>query len=214
MLDALYHTAGQLFGLSMVPDQSIATWHEDVRFFWLQDDGGQRFAGMYMDLFARNDKRGGAWMDICLSRRQTKEATQLPMAYLTCNFAPPVGDQPCLMTHDDVQTLFHEFGHCLHHLLTVVNWPQVNGISNVEWDAVELPSQLFENWCWEDEILSKFARHYQTGLQMPEDLKERLLRSRYFQKACSWYASWSTLCVTCVCTWNTIPKIPGPRWMY
>ncbi len=183
MLDALFHTGGQLFGLSMVPDQSVATWHEDVRFFWLQDDGGRRFAGLFMDLFARSDKRGGAWMDVCLSRWQTKETTQLPMAYLTCNFAPPVGEQPCLMTHHDVQTLFHEFGHCLHHLLTVINWPQVSGINNVEWDAVELPSQLFENWCWEDEILSKFARHFKTGLQMPEDLKERLLRSRHFQKA-------------------------------
>ncbi len=183
MLEALFHTADRLFGLSMVADGSIATWHEDVRFFWLQDDSGRRFAGLFMDLFARNDKRGGAWMDVCLSRRQTEKVTQLPMAYLTCNFAPPVEDQPCLMTHNDVQTLFHEFGHCLHHLLTVVEWPQVNGINNVEWDAVELPSQLLENWCWEDEILSKFARHYKTGLQMPRDLKERLLRSRHFQKA-------------------------------
>jgi oligopeptidase A len=183
MLDALFHTAGRLFGLSMVPDHSIDTWHEDVRFFWLQEDGGQPFAGLFMDLFARSDKRGGAWMDVCLSRRQTKETVQLPMAYLTCNFAPPVGEQPCLMTHNDVQTLFHEFGHCLHHLLTQIEWPQVNGINNVEWDAIELPSQLFENWCWEDEILSKFARHYKTDMQMPEDLKQRLLRSRHFQKA-------------------------------
>jgi len=183
MLDALFHTADRLFGLNLVPDQSIATWHQDVRFYWLQDDSGRRFAGLFMDLFARNDKRGGAWMDVCLSRRKTKETTQLPMAYLTCNFAPPVGEQPCLMTHNDVQTLFHEFGHCLHHLLTEIEWPQVNGINNVEWDAIELPSQLFENWCWEDEILSKFARHYKTGLQMPEDLKERMLRSRHFQKA-------------------------------
>jgi oligopeptidase A len=183
MLDALFYTAGRLFGISMVPDGSVATWHENVRFYWLQDESGRRFAGLYMDLFARNDKRGGAWMDICLSRRETEEGTQLPVAYLTCNFAPQVGEQPCLMTHNDVQTLFHEFGHCLHHLLTVIEWPQVNGINNVEWDAVELPSQLFENWCWEDEILSKFARHYQTGQAMPGELKDRLLRSRYFQKA-------------------------------
>jgi oligopeptidase A len=183
MLDALFYTAGRLFGISLVPDCSVATWHEDVKFYWLKDDTGRRFAGLYMDLFARHDKRGGAWMDICLSRRKTDEATQLPVAYLTCNFAPQVGEQPCLMTHNDVQTLFHEFGHCLHHLLTVIEWPQVNGINNVEWDAVELPSQLFENWCWEDEILSKFARHYQSGQAMPEDLKERLLRSRHFQKA-------------------------------
>ncbi len=183
MLEALFYTAERLFGLHMVCDDSIVSWHEDVRFYWLRDESGKRIAGLFMDLFARNDKRGGAWMDVCLSRREVRGVTQMPMAYLTCNFAPPVADQPCLMTHDDVQTLFHEFGHCLHHLLTVIEWPQVNGINNVEWDAVELPSQLFENWCWEDEILSKFARHYQTGLQMPRELKERLLRSRHFQKA-------------------------------
>ena len=164
MLDALFHTAGQLFGIMMVPDHSIATWHQDVRFFWLQDDSGCRFAGLFMDLFTRNDKRGGAWMYVCLSRRQTKEAIQLPMAYLTCNFAPPVGEQPCLMTHDDVQTLFHEFGHCLHHLLTEIEWPHVNGINNVEWDAIELLSQLIENWCGEDESLANVARISMTGL--------------------------------------------------
>jgi len=122
-------------------------------------------------------------MDICLSRRKLQTGAQLPIAYLTCNFAPPVGEQPCLMTHNDVQTLFHEFGHCMHHLLTKIEWPQVNGINGVEWDAVELPSQLMENWCWDEEILSRFAHHYQDGRPMPEDLKDRLLRSRSFQKA-------------------------------
>lgn len=122
-------------------------------------------------------------MDICLSRRKLQTGAQLPVAYLTCNFAPPVTDQPCLMTHNDVQTLFHEFGHCLHHLLTEIDWPQVNGLNNVEWDAVELPSQLLENWCWEDEILSRYARHYRSGKPMPEELKSRLLKSRHFQKA-------------------------------
>ena len=183
MLDALFQTARRLFGISMVVDDSIASWHPDVRFFWLQDAAGRRFAGLFMDLFARTDKRGGAWMDVCLSRRKTEDGMQLPMAYLTCNFAPPGNDQPCLMTHEDVQTLFHEFGHCLHHLLTEIDWPQVNGINNVEWDAVELPSQLLENWCWEDEILTRFARHYKTGEELPADLKDRLLRSRHFQKA-------------------------------
>jgi len=183
MLDALFHTAGRLFGIKLVPDDSVASWHEDVRFYWLQDNEGRRFAGLFMDLFARKDKRGGAWMDVCLSRRKVVDGSQLPVAYLTCNFAPPVDDQPCLMTHDDVQTLFHEFGHCLHHMLTVIEWPQVNGINNVEWDAVELPSQLLENWCWEDEILARFARHHKTGQEMPADLKFRLLRSRHFQKA-------------------------------
>ncbi len=183
MLDALFQTTGRLFGISMVADDSIVTWHQDVRFYWLQDEAGRRFAGLFMDLLVRTDKRGGAWMDVCLSRRKTEDGMQLPMAYLTCNFAPPGKDQPCLMTHDDVQTLFHEFGHCLHHLLTVIDWPQVNGINNIEWDAVELPSQLLENWCWEDEILTRFACHFKTGEEMPADLKDRLLRSRHFQKA-------------------------------
>jgi oligopeptidase A len=183
MLDALFFTAGQLFGISLLLDETIATWHPDVRFYWLEDGDGDRFAGLYMDLFSRKDKRGGAWMDVCLSRRKLQTGSQLPMAYLTCNFAPPVAQQPCLMTHHDVQTLFHEFGHCLHHLLTEIDWPQVNGINGVEWDAVELPSQLMENWCWEDETLSRFAHHYQDGKPMPGDLKDRLLRSRNFQQA-------------------------------
>jgi oligopeptidase A len=183
MLEALFFTARKLFGITLKADDAIATWHPDVRFYWLEDSQGCRFAGLYMDLFSRKDKRGGAWMDVCLSRRKLQVGAQLPTAYLTCNFAPPVADQPCLMTHDDVQTLFHEFGHCLHHLLTEIDWPQVNGINSVEWDAVELPSQLLENWGWEEEILSRFARHYQDGKPMPGDLKGRLLRSRNFQKA-------------------------------
>jgi len=183
MLEALFHTSRRLFGTLLVADDSIATWHPDVRFYWLEDQEGRRFAGLFMDLFARKDKRGGAWMDICLSRRVADSGIQLPMAYLTCNFAPPVDEQPCLMTHDDAQTLFHEFGHCLHHLLTEIDWPQVNGINNVEWDAVELPSQLLENWCWEKETLARYARHYRDGRPMPEELRDRLLRSRHFQKA-------------------------------
>jgi oligopeptidase A len=183
MLEALMHMAEQVFGTRLQLDEEMAAWHPDVRFYWLEDDSGDRFAGLFMDLFARKEKRGGAWMDVCLSRRKLDSGVQLPMAYLTCNFAPPSDDQPCLMSHDDVQTLFHEFGHCLHHLLTRIDWPQVNGIHNVEWDAVELPSQLLENWCWEDGILGRYARHYQDGSAMPGELKERLLRSRNFQKA-------------------------------
>jgi len=183
MMEALFFTTGELFGIQLVADETIETWHEDVRFYWLDDRKGRRFAGLYMDLFARKNKRGGAWMDVCLSRRKLETGMQLPVAFLTCNFAPPVAEQPCLMTHDDVQTLFHEFGHCLHHMLTEIEWPQVNGINSVEWDAVELPSQLLENWCWEEEILARFARHYEDGKPMPEDLKVRLLRSRNFQKA-------------------------------
>jgi oligopeptidase A len=183
MLDALRHISSCLFGVHLVADESVATWHRDVRFFWLEDANGNRFAGIFMDFFSRKGKRSGAWMDVCLSRRRVNGEIQRPVAYLTCNFAPPVGKQPSLLTHHDVQTLFHEYGHCLHHLLTEIDWPQINGISNVEWDAVELPSQLLENWCWEDPVLSTYARHYKTGEQMPEDLKRRLLRSHRFQKA-------------------------------
>lgn len=183
MLEALFYTNGELFGIRLEEDESISTWHPDVRFFWLEDRQVNRFAGVYMDLFARKHKRGGAWMDVCLTRRRLETGEQVPVAFLTCNFSPPVADQPCLMTHDDVQTLFHEFGHCLHHMLTEIEWPQVNGINSVEWDAVELPSQLMENWCWEDEILTRFARHYKNGEPLPDELKDRLLRSRNFQKA-------------------------------
>jgi oligopeptidase A len=183
MLDALRHIASSLFGVRLVLDGAVAAWHPDVQYFWLEDENGSRFAGIFMDLFARNGKRSGAWMDVCLSRRRLHSGLQRPVAYLTCNFAPRVGDQPSLLTHYDLQTLFHEFGHCVHHLLTEIDWPQVNGISNVEWDAVELPSQLFENWCWSEEMLSAYAHHYLTNEKLPRDLMRRLLRSHRFQKA-------------------------------
>ena len=183
MLDALRHIASGLFGVRLVLDETVATWHPDVQYYWLEDEDGSRFAGIFMDLFARKGKRSGAWMDVCLSRRRLNSELQRPVAYLVCNFAPPVGEQPSLLTHNDLQTLFHEFGHCVHHLLTEIDWPQVNGISNVEWDAVELPSQLFENWCWSEEMLSAYAHHYRTDEKMPQDLMQRLLRSHRFQKA-------------------------------
>ena len=183
MLDALRHITLALFGVRRVEDTTVSTWHPDVRFYWLEDSDGSRFAGIYMDLFVRKGKRGGAWMDVCQSRRRTAQGLQRPVAYLTCNFAPPDGDHPSLLTHHDLQTLFHEAGHCMHHLLTEVDWPQINGISNVEWDAVELPSQLFENWCWSEEILSAYAHHYRSQAQMPPELMRRLLRSHQFHKA-------------------------------
>ena len=183
MIDALQHLTAELFGLQLQEDRSVATWHADVRYYWLVDAAGERIAGLYMDLYARPDKRGGAWMDVCRSRRRRGKLLQRPVAYLTCNQAPPVGEQPSLMTHGEVQTLFHEYGHCMHHLLTRIDWPQVNGIHNVEWDAVELPSQLFENWAWDDALLSRFARHYRTGEPLPDELQRRLLASRHFLKA-------------------------------
>ncbi len=183
MFEALCDTAGKVFGISLVADESVETWDPEVRFYWVQDNAGDRIAGLYVDLFTRKVKRGGAWMDICRSRRVTAAGVQLPVAFLNCNFPPPQADHPSLLTHHDVETLFHEFGHCLHHVLTEVSWPQINGLNNVEWDAVELPSQFLENWCWEETLLDGFAHHYATGEAMPADLKQRLLRSRSFQKA-------------------------------
>ena len=183
MVSALFHICGRIFGISLERDKSVSVWHKNARFFWLHDSDGERCAGLYMDLFSRKDKRGGAWMDVCRSRRMRPEGLQLPIAYLNCNFPPAADGHPSLLTHHDVQTLFHEFGHCLHHMLTEVEWPQINGINNVEWDAVELPSQLLENWGWEEHLLDGFARHYRSGEPLPEDLKQRLLRSHHFHKA-------------------------------
>lgn len=183
MLAALFHTAGRLFGISLERDDSVPVWHRDASFHWVHDREGERIAGVYLDLYARNDKRGGAWMDVCQSRLDLAGSRQIPVAFLNCTFPPPAGGHPSLLTHHDVQTLFHEFGHCLHHMLTGVAWPQINGINKVEWDAVELPSQLFENWCWEAHLLDGFTRHYETGEPLPEELRLRLLRSHRFQKA-------------------------------
>jgi oligopeptidase A len=183
MFSALSHAAKQVFGLRLEQDDSVSTWHPDVRFYWITNAERQAVAGMYVDLYTRKVKRGGAWMDVCRSRRLTSAGLQLPVAFLNCNFPPPQDGHPSLLTHHDVETLFHEFGHCLHHMLTEVNWPQVNGLNNVEWDAVELPSQLLENWCWEEQLLDGFARHYASGEPLPQDLKHKLLRSRRFQKA-------------------------------
>lgn len=183
MQDALREVVHRVFGVRLVHDPDVETWHDDVRFYWLQERDGSRFAGLYLDPYARKAKRDGAWMGVCRSRRVTPEGVQMPVAYLTCNFSPPVEGQPSLLTHEDVRTLFHEAGHCLHHLLTTVDWPQINGTHNVEWDAVELPSQLFEFWSWQDDLLARFARHYQTGEALPAELRDRLRRARYFQKA-------------------------------
>lgn len=183
MFNALRHAAGDVFGVELQADESVETWDPEVSFYWMHDADGARIAGLYVDLYTRKAKRGGAWMDICRSRRVSEQGVQLPVAFLNCNFPPPREDHPSLLTHHDVETLFHEFGHCLHHMLTEVDWPQINGLNNVEWDAVELPSQLFENWCWEEALLDGFAHHYVDGAAMPADLKQRLLRSRSFQKA-------------------------------
>jgi oligopeptidase A len=154
-----------------------------VGFYEIKDQQGQLRGCFYLDLYARANKRGGAWMDECISRMKVGDEVQIPVAYLTCNLTPPVGDDPALLTHDEVTTLFHEFGHGLHHMLTQVNSLFVAGINGVEWDAVELPSQFMENWCWEQQGLALIAGHYETGEPLPEALFEKMLRAKNFQSA-------------------------------
>ncbi len=181
VLPGLFAVAEKLFGIAIRPLDGVEVWHPDVRVFEIVDDAGDRRGRFYLDLYARPHKRGGAWMDGCLARRLTDEGVRPPAAYLVCNFSPPVGDDPSLLTHGEVLTLFHEFGHGLHHLLTTVNYPPVAGIHGVEWDAVELPSQFLENWCWSRDALTLLAGHYQTGEPLPEALYQRMMAARNFQ---------------------------------
>ena len=158
-------------------------WHPDVSFYEIKDNQQNTRGYFYLDLYARANKRGGAWMDECISRMKHQEVVQLPVAYLTCNLTPPVGEEPALLTHDEVTTLFHEFGHGLQHMLTQIDTLFVSGINGVEWDAVELPSQFLENWCWEKQGLEIMAKHYQTGQALPEELFAKLLKAKNFQSA-------------------------------
>ena len=181
--DGLFLVAGELFGLSFEADRDVDTWHEEVLFFRVLDGNGEAVAGLYLDLYSRPRKSGGAWMDVCRSRLAIGRHQQQPVAYLTCNFAPPTDGHPSLLTHDDLVTLFHEFGHCLHHLLTRIDLPGVGGISGVEWDAVELPSQLFESWAWDEQALARYAQHVETDQPLPADLVAGLRADRQFQGA-------------------------------
>ncbi len=181
VLPGLFAVAERLFGIVIHPLDSIEVWHPDVRAYEIVDGAGTQRGRFYLDLYARPHKRGGAWMDGCLPRRVLSGVTRLPVAYLVCNFAPPVDDEPALLTHNEVQTLFHEFGHGLHHLLTMIDYLPVTGIHGVEWDAVELPSQFLENWCWSREALNLLAGHYQTGVPLPEELYQRMLAAKHFQ---------------------------------
>lgn len=183
VIEGLFAVAGRLFGLEFEAHDGVETWHSDVRFYAIRDSGGEARGFFYLDLYARERKRSGAWMDDCLTRWQAPGQVQLPVAYLTCNFTPPVTGRPTLLTHDEVITLFHEFGHGLHHMLTRVDRPAVAGINGVPWDAVELPSQFLENWCWEREALDVIAGHHETGEPLPEDLYERLIATKRFQAA-------------------------------
>ncbi len=183
VLGGLFAIVERLYGLQVTPAQGIDTWHRDVRFFRIHDRGGSLRGEFYLDLYARPHKRGGAWMDECISRRRTAGGVQTPVAYLTCNFSPPIGDDPALFTHDEVITLFHEFGHGLHHMLTRIDYAGVSGISGVAWDAVELPSQFMENWCWEREALDLVSGHYRSGGKLPDELYQRMHQARNFQSA-------------------------------
>ena len=180
VMAGLFSITERVFGVRLTVRDGVDVWHPDVRFYDVLDAGGKVIAGAYVDLYARSAKRGGAWMDVCRSRFREDARTHLPIAYLTCNFAPPTPEQPSLLTHDDVTTLFHEFGHGLHHLLTEIDFPGVSGISGVEWDAVELPSQFMENFAWQREALALFARHWQTGAALPDDLFKRMLAAKHF----------------------------------
>lgn len=180
VMQGLFTVAERVFGVRLVERAGVDTWHPDVHFFDVVDGDGTVRAGVYLDHYARSGKRGGAWMDVCRSRMNDGEALFKPVAYLTCNFAPPSDGKPALLTHDDVITLFHEFGHGIHHLLTEVDWPSIGGISGVEWDAVELPSQFMENFAWEREALDLFAKHHETGERLPEALYQKMLQARHF----------------------------------
>ena len=180
VVEGLFSVANRLYGLSITQREEVEVWHPDVRFFEVRDGDGRLRGAFYLDLYARPHKRGGAWMDECITRRLNNGAVQTPVAFLTCNFTPPVSGKPALLTHDEVLTLFHEFGHGLHHMLTLVDYAGVAGINGVPWDAVELPSQFLENWCWERESLDLFARHYRTGAALPQELFDKMQQARTY----------------------------------
>jgi oligopeptidase A len=185
VLPGMFKLVETLYGLTITPAEA-ALWHEDVRFFAIHDRNGMLVGRFYIDLYARPSKRGGAWMDEAVTRRLRHNAVQTPVAYLNCNFSAPVGEsggkkRPALFTHDEVITLFHEFGHGLHHLLTRVDYLGVSGINGVEWDAVELPSQFMENFCWEWSVLKPMTRHVDTGKPLPRELFDKMLAAKNFQ---------------------------------
>ncbi|MGF1727450.1 oligopeptidase A [Photobacterium nomapromontoriensis] len=180
----LFEVLKRVFGMEVKARDGIETWHESVTFYDIFDAKGELRGSFYLDLYAREHKRGGAWMDECIVRRVRQDGTlQSPVAYLTCNFNKPVGDKPALFTHDEVVTLFHETGHGIHHMLTQVDVPAVSGINGVPWDAVELPSQFLENWCWEEEALSFISGHYETGEPLPKEMLDKMLAAKNYQSA-------------------------------
>ncbi|CAB5677986.1 Oligopeptidase A [Serratia marcescens] len=184
VVEGLFEVVKRIYGITAKERKDVETWHPDVRFFDLFDADGELRGSFYLDLYARENKRGGAWMDDCVgSLRKADGTLQKPVAYLTCNFNRPLGDQPALFTHNEVTTLFHEFGHGLHHMLTQIDTAGVSGINGVPWDAVELPSQFMENWCWEPEALAFISGHYQSGEPLPKAMLDKLLAAKNYQAA-------------------------------
>ena len=187
VLDGLFGLAKRIFGVTITAADGVApVWHQDVRYFQIADENGDAIAFFYLDPYSRPaEKRGGAWMNDCIGRAKMtvngKTETRLPVAYLTCNQTPPVDDQPSLMTFNEVTTLFHEFGHGLQHMLTTIDYPGAAGINNVEWDAVELPSQFMENWCYDRPTLFGMAKHYQTGETLPEEYYQKLVAAKNYR---------------------------------
>jgi len=184
VISGLFELIKRIFNIRAVERFGVDTWHKDVRFFDLIDEKDQVRGSFYLDLYARENKRGGAWMDDCIGRKRKLDGSiQTPVAYLTCNFNAPIGDKPALFTHDEVTTLFHEFGHGIHHMLTQIDVSDVAGINGVPWDAVELPSQFMENWCWEEDALAFISGHYETGEPLPKEKLTQLLKAKNFQAA-------------------------------
>ncbi|MCJ7452505.1 MAG: M3 family metallopeptidase [Steroidobacteraceae bacterium] len=181
VIAGLFTVVTRLYDVRMVAREDVDLYHPDVRYFDIVDRDGSPRGGFYLDLYARPKKRGGAWMDDCVGRIRLGEANALPVAYLVCNFTPPVADRPSLLTHEDVLTLFHEFGHGLHHMLTRVDYPGVAGINGVPWDAVELPSQFMENFAWRREVLPLISAHVETGEPLPAEMLAKLQATRTFQ---------------------------------
>ncbi len=182
VLNGLFGTIEQLFKVSIAPMPSENLWHSDAALYGLYR-GGELIAQCYLDLYAREGKKGGAWMGQCQVRRQTQTGLQLPVAFLVCNFSAPVGDTPSLLTHQEVTTLFHEFGHGLHHMLSKIDVAAVSGINGVAWDAVELPSQFLENFCWQKSVLKNLSSHYKTGEPLGDEWLDKMLAAKNFQSA-------------------------------
>lgn len=182
VFSGLFGLVQTLFNIRIVKDNA-PVWHPDVQFFRIENAQGEKIAQFYVDLYARPNKRGGAWMDNDRTRNRLYGSLQTPVAYLVCNFAKPVGDKPALLTHDDVLTLFHEFGHGLHHMLSRIEEPSASGINGVEWDAVECPSQFMENFAWDWTALESLTSHVQTGEKLPRSLYDKMLAAKNFQSA-------------------------------